>query len=60
MKTKILIYNIKEMKQKLTTNNQQRFVHKKNWKIFKVFAGAWKNKKLVDPVKWQRKIRSEK
>ncbi len=60
MKTKILIYNIKEMKQKITIDNQQRFVHKKNWKILKAFAGAWKNKKLIDPIKWQRKIKSEK
>jgi hypothetical protein len=26
---------------------------------WKSMAGIWKNKKLPDPVKWQRKIRKE-
>jgi hypothetical protein len=47
-------------KYKLDPTNQQRFVHKKNWEALKALAGIWKGKKLIDPVKWQRKVRSGK
>jgi len=38
----------------------KRLVNHKNWIVWKRLAGIWKNKKIVDPLKWQRKIREDR
>ncbi len=39
---------------------EKRLVSKKNWRVWLEFASGWKKKKLIDPIKWQRKIRAER
>ena len=39
---------------------ENRLVFKKRWMVWQRFASGWRKKKIIDPLKWQRKIRSEK
>ncbi|MGC8981341.1 MAG: hypothetical protein ACP5JU_00050 [Minisyncoccia bacterium] len=39
---------------------EKRLVLKKNWKIWEKAAGLWKNKKIINPLKWQRRIRKDR
>jgi hypothetical protein len=50
------------MAKTLAKNNIQRLLIskvKRDLKAWRGLAGIWKKKKLISPIKWQRKLRKE-
>jgi|FaiFalDrversion2_1042247.scaffolds.fasta_scaffold65079_1 hypothetical protein len=48
------------MTTKLYKQNKQRLVLKRNWDVWEKAAGIWKNKKVLNPLKWQKQIRKDR
>jgi len=48
----------KEYLKKGTRINPSLYL-RKDWRIWQKLAGIWRSKRLIDPVRWQRKIRRE-
>jgi len=45
---------------KLYKQNKQRLVLKRNWNVWERAAGIWKNKKSLNPLRWQKQIRKDR